>query len=368
MSFGRQAPCPSSGAKVHVVVGAAMMLGALATRPALSQGALRSRPIQNDQSSGELAYPHGVAFSGSSLVVLDRDDRYQVKLLSVPRLATTRTYVRKGQGPSELAIPSFLVPEASGNELWIFDAGTLLWSRWQFADSARQLRTARAPEMLFGATIAGGGELFATGFFRGGRIRRFSPAAVSVASPFSPIPGGGTESEATRQHAWQAYPRLSPDGRHLLVASRHSSRVDVISTDGRGRDTVLFLDDRYRTPVYREADRGGGQLAMQSGADLRFGTIAVAGNTRCVVVLYSGRSRREAPGVANFGRTLVIFDRSLRRVQDLTLSFDASAVDVHAVSGQLAVAEVEPLPRVHLFTDPAVTEICGGKPNGRIGQ
>jgi hypothetical protein len=86
------------------------------------------------------------------------------------------------------------------------------------------------------------------------------------------------------------------------------------------------------------------------------------------VVLYSGRSRREAPGVANFGRTLVIFDRSLRRVQDLTLSFDASAVDVHAVSGQLAVAEVEPLPRVHLFTDPAVTEICGGKPNGRIGQ
>jgi hypothetical protein len=311
-------------------------------------------------SSPELTAPQAVVFAGTRVLVLDRSDEQRLLLLSRATLAVERRFARAGKGPSELASPLFLVRDDSASaRVWSFDAAQLLLTAWDTDATPPLMRRAvRVGDVFFGGAMGRQGELFATGLDASGRLRRVRLTSVTGAdSVLGAIPGDPTVPARVRQHAWQAYPAVIDGGRRVVVAARHAGVIDVLdAVTGRLQQQVV-MDRRNRTPLFQTVSRDG-TPAMQSGDDLRFGTIAVASTSSCVALLYSGRSRAEAPGVANLARQLVLFSSQMEEVGRWTLPFEAFALDVHPRSGEVAIVEVDPEPRVHLFRDPQITKSC----------
>jgi hypothetical protein len=321
----------------------------------------QSRPLAPIASSPELSAPQSVVFAGHRLAVLDRADDRQLLLLSRPTLAVERRFARAGKGPGELAQPLFLMRDAlAGPRVWAFDAAQLLLTAWDTEATPPTTRQAmRVGELFFGGAVGLRGELYATGMEAGGRLRRVPlPGAPGAGAVLGVIPGDPTVPAAVRQHAWQGYPAVTDGGRRVVVAARHASVVELLDAASGSLQRQVVLDQRNRAPRFETGSRGG-RPAMASGDDLRFGTIAVASTASCVLLLYSGRSRAEAPGVANLARQLVLFSSQLEEVGRWTLPFEAFALDVHPRSGEVAIVEADPEPRVHLFRDALMTQRCG---------
>jgi hypothetical protein len=352
------------------VSGATSLLGRLAchtlvTSAVLSQGRPLPLPeLSVTRSSEELSFAHGVAFVGDKIVALDRGDRDQLVLLDTAGLKSVLSFARRGRGPGELYNPSFVIrSRTASGDFAVFDSETLRMSRWSLKGEPRFVGSYSVGSILFGATAASDRvQSFATGFFSGSRLREFRVDSVGGGRQIGVIPSLELiGAESVRQHAWQGYPAEGPAGAGVVVFARHASRVDQIRpSDGRVIGTV-YLDSAFRSPLIDERSRGG-VPAMASGPELRFGSIAVAATSRCFVVLYSGRSRAEAPGVAHLAHSLVLLDAQLKRVGSWRLPFQGFAVDVHPSTGVVALAETEPTPRVHLVDNARIRRACRNHP------
>src|SRR6202008_3108331 len=139
-------------------------------------------------------------------------------------------------------------------------------------------------------------------------------------------PTGANGPPAVVQHAYTGTLMARPDRGRFALLTRHADRVELFRDDGSPLRTVTgpagFL------PVYAVRWRAGSRV-MASGSDLRFGYIAGSATQRALYGLYSGRSRAELPGGANYGTFVHEYDweGKLRRVFKLDAYAIGIAVD-----------------------------------------
>ncbi len=99
----------------------------------------------------------------------------------------------------------------------------------------------------------------------------------------------------------------------LALATRHADRVEIYGVDGTLRRVAR--GPRKFEPVY-EVQVAGGAPTMATGDDLRFGYVDAGTAGDRLYALYSGFTRGERPGRANFGQQVHVYHwaGSLHRV------------------------------------------------------
>jgi TolB-like 6-blade propeller-like len=142
------------------------------------------------------------------------------------------------------------------------------------------------------------------GLFTRGRLALFSGAGTlrRVVGPLPPTRDGVPATVA--QHAYTGTLVRHPHRPWLALATRHADRVELYDLDGTLRRVARGPAEFE--PVY-EAQVRGGAPTMATGDDLRFGYVDAAAAGDRLYALYSGHTRGERPGRANFGQQVHVF-------------------------------------------------------------
>jgi hypothetical protein len=132
----------------------------------------------------------------------------------------------------------------------------------------------------------------------------------------------------------------------VAVATRHADRLDIYRPDG----TRVASADRPLgfEPVYQVA-RAAGRPTMATGDELRFGYIDVATTDRYVYALYSGLRRADAPGRANYGRVVRVFDWNAKLVRTMELDQLVFSIAADPSDRRLYAAAIDPSPALVVF-------------------
>ena len=142
--------------------------------------------------------------------------------------------------------------------------------------------------------------------------------------------------------------RISPTCLSYLTVGtswprRHGSLLEIY--DGNGERTHLIDSDDSFRPVYTVGTSDGNSY-MQSGDELRFGFINVRFEGDFIFGLYSGRSRGEAPGRANFGNKIVVFDMNGNVIESFRLDSNLIAIRPDERNNRILGIRHDPSPAI----------------------
>jgi hypothetical protein len=145
------------------------------------------------------------------------------------------------------------------------------------------------------------------------------------------------------QHAFMG--TLAHDrARNLFaVGTRHSDRLEIYGADGVLRRVVR--GPAGFDPVFEVKVRAGAPT-LATGEDLRFGYVDLTDAGDRLVGLYSGYTRGERPGWANFGAEVHVFDWDGRLRARYRLDHAALTIAVDAAGRRLYASRREPVPAV----------------------
>ena len=151
------------------------------------------------------------------------------------------------------------------------------------------------------------------------------------------------------QHAYQATVVVRPDETRIAVLSRHSSLLELFDIRG----TLIRREDGPLPvkPVFTVRKAAEGAM-FASGDSLRFGYVAAAADQDHVYALFSGRARFEAPGRANLGDRIHMFDWEGRFVAEYRLNGEALNLAIDPSRRIIYVAHLEPTPSITAYTLP----------------
>jgi TolB-like 6-blade propeller-like len=176
----------------------------------------------------------------------------------------------------------------------------------------------------------------------GGRLAVFSSSGEFTGTVGDTPPAAPGVPAQVAGHAYQSTARLSPDRTRLALVTRHADRLEIYRADGTL--AARATGPRGFEPVYSVARNPRGEPIFGSGRDLRFGYVDVAATEERIYALYSGRTRGQAPGRANFGRWVHVYDWSGRLHEVLGLDSDVLGIAVSADGGTLYAVRHEPAP------------------------
>lgn len=298
-----------------------------------------------------LGAPLDIALVGRHLVVVDPLGENAIHVVRTADGELVRSFGRKGEGPGEFRSPWSVDPAAGEeNAFWVYDAGL---GRLTHVDLDTDFReptamgrrsvTLRSEAMLTSPAWVSDSLVVSPGLLAEGRLAYLGPDG-GMRRVVGQVPPGGEDVPPTvRQHAYQSTLRPSPDRSRLVLATRHADQLEIYLADGTPVARVKGPADFE--PVFAVRQRGG-RPEMASGADLRFGYVDVATSGESIFALYSGRTRGEYPGEANFGEFVHVYgwDGKLRRTLRLDAAVIAIAVDDR--SGILYAARHDPTPAV----------------------
>jgi TolB-like 6-blade propeller-like len=200
----------------------------------------------------------------------------------------------------------------------------------------------RSNHALLSAVWMRDGSILSSGLFPRGRLARFNQDG-RLSEMLGRVPTGAKGPAAVIQHAYSGTLVARPDRKRFALLNRHADRMEIFGGDGHPLRTVTgpagFL------PVYAVRWRAGLQV-MASGRDLRFGYIAASATQRAVYGLYSGRSRAELPGGANYGTFVHEYDWEGRLRRVFKLDAYAIGIAVDPEGSTLYASRLYPTPAI----------------------
>lgn len=303
-------------------------------------------------SSEVLAMPGDLALVGDHLVLLDGQGDSAVRVYRAATGQHLRSFGRMGHGPGEFQSVWSIDPvPGSPGAFWVYDLQLqrmtrvdLLRDFGQGRGYGRRIVTLRGSGPATSPVWIGDSLLVSPGYFsEPARLAHFDAGGRMLRVVGEPPPGDPGVPVAVRQHAYRSKALPNPGRSLLAVATRHADRLEVHRPDG----TVAARAGRPLEfePVYQTAMRGG-EPAMASGEDLRFGYIDLATTSRHIYALYSGLRRADAPGRASFGRTVRVFDWNARLVRVIELDGPYFSIAVDAADRRLYATRIDPSPAV----------------------
>ncbi len=336
------------------LTGAILLLSLTSARPAdMATYDVRVQEIAGELHFGgdELGLPTGLEHSGEAVIVLDRRGDRSVLVLDDATGSLRGSGGARGEGPGEFqAVWSIdRAPGDDANRIWVFDAGTQRLTKIDLdrlergEPWAEHFISLRGSAPVLNPVWTSAGELLASGFFAEGRFGVFDRDGRQVAVR-GPLPQWEEDVPANvLQHAFQARIESDPLGRRFAVGSRHAGRLEIFDALGRwvANADVPFEFD----PVFSTQEREG-EPVMGSGKDLRFGYVDVATTERRIFGLFSGRTRGEFPGRANFARDVHVFDWHGRLEGVIRLDVDVIAIAVDPNETRLFAARHDPAPAI----------------------
>jgi len=279
-------------------------------------------------ASDSLRFPTILATVSSSLLVGD-GKLHAVQVYRRSDGALTKTIGKSGRGPGEILVPwSFATTPEDTERFWLFDAELLRFTQFRLgdghyvksvnfgfpspyypvwiSDSLIVSPTLKAVEHRLAYYRANGEFVTTMGEF---------PSEMKERTPLS-----------IRSQSLQSKLRIKPDRTLVMLCARYANRIDIYSSDGNLRKSVVGPQGFF--PVYEPTSTDGKSVLVMDNQNTRFGYIDAAVTDRFMFTLYSGRSRKDFPGKANFGEDIHVFDWAGNLLQVFKLDNDVLAITV----------------------------------------
>lgn len=305
--------------------------------------------------SDTLAMPGDLAVVGEHLVLINKQADSVIRVYDAETGRHRLSFGRQGQGPGEFESGWSIDPvPGSQTAFWIYDLNLQRLTKVDLATDFGPSRTYRDQIV----TLQGGGaptspiwlsdSLFLSpGYYNEpGRLAYFAASGQMLRVVGDPPPGDANVPLPVRQHAYQSTARPNPARTLVAVATRHADRLDIYRPDGT-RVASAPRPAEFE-PVYQVA-QAGGSPTMASGDDLRFGYIDLATTEKYIYALYSGLRRADAPGRANFGRVVRVFDWNAKLVRTLELDQPVLHIAAHPADRRLYAVRIDPAPALVAF-------------------
>jgi hypothetical protein len=294
---------------------------------------LRARPLAEGD---EFGLPSQISVVGDQLLLLDRYRDEAVVLLDRHSGTITRSYGRAGEGPGEFRSPwSALWDEG---KLAVLDPGLnrITWlapDRESPTFSLEGTTRISAEPIVTGFALAPDESFVVTGFMRTGRLAQMDRNGAIVTS-LGLAPATDGLSPERRSEAQQGTLRGTPDGRRFVLTSRFASHIEVVDASTMTA-TTIWGPERFQPRAGRYETRFG----YLDSAPMRDGFLA----------LYSGRTRDEFPGRANYGAEVHEFgwDGELRAVYEL--DSDVISLAWSEADRRLYAVRHDPVPGVVVY-------------------
>lgn len=329
----------------------------------MDHSALRPAPLASEVIAEpiDLGLPFELEVVGPHLVVLDAASDSSVLVFHKQDGRIVRSFGRRGHGPGEFEGAWSVDPVlGSDREFWVYDASL---HRLTHVDLERDFGGISRPgdrliNLIAEATVLDPAWLdsifVSLGFFQSGRIAHFD-AEGRFLRTVGPLPQDAEDvPPQVLQHAFQSTLKPNPSRTLLAVATRHADRLEIYRPDGTlvaaAKPPFGFL------PNFQVRQRRG-QPSMATGDDLRFGYVDLAASEEHIYALFSGRTRRGFPGVANFGEYVHVYDWTGQLVAVFELDSDALAIAVDPSDGTLYALRHDPRPAVVRYTLPHLGEL-----------
>jgi hypothetical protein len=300
-----------------------------------------------------LGRPGKMAVVGTRLVVLDTSEP-MVHIYQLPDVTRIGSFGRNGGGPGEFRSATEIhVDPTDDDAFWIFDQSLSRMTRFAFAEDPLprpdHLLTLSGPEAgLFMQPVSlDDSTLVATGLFSRGRlaVARRDGSTVRMIGDL-PAENGADIPVTVLQHAYIARLATSSDGSRIVLATRHADQIEVFESDG---DRVVKIQGSFGfSPIFTVRQTAAG-VSMATGDDLRFGYIDLTTTDGTIVALFSGRSRGEVPGRANFGDQIQIYDWVGNHRATYALPTRALSIAVDTLGMQLIAVVHDPEPSLLRF-------------------
>jgi hypothetical protein len=305
-------------------------------------------------ASDSLGIPHLLTIAGEHLLVTDIAGGASLHVLHGGlRVAS---FGREGRGPGEFSGIRTLQPSADGRSVWLYDLGNTRLTLLDLDSVAAGRGAVRETVVLrsdlgpMNAVRLSDSLIVSSGLFTRGRLAIFSGAGTlqRVVGPLPPAREGVPVTVA--QHAYTGTLVRHPRQPRLALATRHADRVEFYELDGTLRRVARGPAEFE--PVY-EAQVRGGAPTMATGEDLRFGYVDAAAAGDHLYALYSGHTRAERPGRANFGQQVHVFtwEGTLQRV--IPLDQPVLGIAVTDNGHTMYAVRHDPEPAVLRYTLPA---------------
>jgi hypothetical protein len=290
-------------------------------------------------SNDELGLPTHIVVDGDELLLVDRYRQEAVFSVDRHSREVIRSFGGKGEGPGEFKGPTSLVVSESG--VAVLDASlnriTRLASGPQSAGfsllGTTQLRVQSAATDL---SVTSDGQFIVAGFLGSRRLAYVSREGEFLAYVGEPPTLKGLPPKR-RSEVFQGSLRSSPGGHRHVVTGRFSSRIEVI--DERTEETKVIWG-----PIKFEPHAGR--------YETRFGYLDSAPMADGFLALYSGRTRGEFPGRANYGTFVHEFtwEGALRAIHKL----DADVITIawSEPDRKLYAVRHDPLPAILVYSLP----------------
>lgn len=306
-----------------------------------------------------LELPSAISLVDSALVILDAYADAPIVVIRSKDGKFLGSLGGRGEGPGEFRSVWRVDPvPGADSRFWVYD---FRLRRFTQVDLERDLkepeRLVRAPMVTLAEAVTVNDAIWvdslivALGFFDDGRMGIFRHGRLREVVGPSP-PGSERIPVRVRQHAYQSMIATRPDRSQLALATRHADRLEIYQPNGELLVTAqrpIGFEPRF------EVRRGGnGQPVMATDDDLRFGFIALTATADHIWAVFSGRTRAEFPGRANFGEFVYMFNWSGELLHKLHLDNDVIAIAVDPSETTILAVRHEPAPAVLRYDLPRV--------------
>lgn len=306
-----------------------------------------------------LALPKEIEVVGEYLALLDAASDSAVTVIRRDDGALVRAFGRRGDGPGEFA-GTWSIETVPGDDeaFWVYDAGLLRLSRIDLnrvvrgEDPVAQLvRLAAETQVIdpvwLDTMVVG------LGFFSSGRLALFDSQGALLRRVGAEPPGSDEVPVAVRHHVYQSKLKANTSRTRLVLATRHTDLVEIYRPDGT---LVAAPQPLFGFLPKFEVREQRGMPTMATGDDLRFGYIDLAATDDRIYALFSGRTRRGFPGVANFGEYVHVFDWHGELQAVYRLDSAAISISIDPSGRTLYAVRHEPKPAVVKYLLPEVQE------------
>lgn len=296
--------------------------------------------------SDSLALPVRVATLHDYIIVADAALDPALHVISAVDAGVIASLGPKGEGPHEFENIRGLAANAWDDAVWAFDASRQRLTRIALHDGTVQLDSmvsVRTGQPVTQAVWVGE-DLIGVGLFEEGRFAVIDPQSGTVREFVGPVPSvGDSASPRIAQQAYQAELHVRPGRAQVVALTRHADRLEFYDLD-RDSSWIVSGPDGFGPRFTLGLDPD--MPAFSTDLDLRFGYIDAAPTADYLIALYSGKTRREARGQANFGQRIRVFDWEGKLVGEVGLERPVIGIGVDEERDVLYAVTHEPMPAI----------------------
>lgn len=258
--------------------------------------------------SDELLSPIKARLSGDFLLLLSIRSKYFIYVIDIKSGKIIDKAGGYGKGPQEFESASDLIIHPDKNNTFIvYDSSLMKFSKYGLTENGNikfiESNNINTSESIMGLTWLNENEIASVGSFQEGRITLLSQNGEKLKTFGELPPGRSYIPPQVRQQAYQSWIASNKNRDKLVVATRHSDKIEMY--DSLGNSNLLIKGFLDFEPVY-DIKYMDETPSMTSGDDLRFGYIDLAVTDERIFALYSGKERVE--GGANYGNFVLEFD------------------------------------------------------------